>query len=89
MLTQIPGEPGDAAAIVWADDPGEARRLLRERTGKDARVCTEIQSERGVWGLIAFSTAAARASQEPGKGDPVLALLDEVERERHAPGDQQ
>lgn len=51
-ITQVTGEPGEAAALVWADDPDEARHLLRERTGKKARVCTEIEPEKGVAALI-------------------------------------
>lgn len=55
MLTEIPGEPGEAAALVWADDPDEARWLLREKTGKGGRVCIEIQPERGLAALIGVS----------------------------------
>lgn len=56
MLTEIAGEPDGATALVWADDPGEARWTLREKTGKDGRVCIEIQPERGVAALIGVST---------------------------------
>jgi hypothetical protein len=42
MLTEIAGEPDGATALVWAGDPGEAWWTLREKTGKSARVCTEI-----------------------------------------------
>lgn len=59
-ITQVTGEPGEAAALVWADDPDEARHLLRERTGKKARVCTEIEPEKGVAALIGI--------RAPGEG---------------------
>lgn len=52
MLTEILGESGEAAALVWADDPDEARGALRKKSGKHARYCTEIQPERGVAALI-------------------------------------
>ena len=86
MLTEIPGAVSEAAALVWADDPDEARRLLREKIGNDGRVCIEVQPEKGVAALIGVSAAEV--------GDPVayarahaaspqtLALLDEVERGR-------
>jgi hypothetical protein len=57
MLTEISGEPGEAVALVWAEDPGEAQWLLREKTGKKARVCTEIQPEKGVAALIGIGAA--------------------------------
>jgi hypothetical protein len=61
MLTEISGESGGAAALVWADDPDEARWLLREKTGKHARACTEVQPERGVWGLIGLGVTEVTA----------------------------
>lgn len=51
-VTNIDGTPGEAAVLVWADDPDEARQLLHDRTGKSARVCTEIEPARGVAALI-------------------------------------
>jgi hypothetical protein len=59
MIDEFDGAPEHAAAFVWADDPDEARSLLRERLGKDGRLCTEVQPERGVWGLIGFGVTEA------------------------------
>lgn len=56
MIDEFDGTaPEHAAAFVWADDPEEARSLLRERTGgRDGLLCCELPPERGVAALIGF-----------------------------------
>jgi hypothetical protein len=63
MLTEVPGEPDGAAALVWADDADAARWLLREDIGKPARVCREIYPPKGqcIDSLIGFSASGETA----------------------------
>jgi hypothetical protein len=62
VLTEISGEAADAVALLGADDPAEARWLLREKTGEHARVCTEIDPERGIVALVGFRATKAATS---------------------------
>ncbi len=58
-LNEFDGEPAEATALVWAEDPDEARWLAKEKTGKRARVIIEIGPERGVAALFGLGAHAA------------------------------
>lgn len=62
MLTDFPGESADATALVWADDPGEARWMINEATGKRGRVATELSmpDSAAIAAMIGLRTKAGR-----------------------------